>query len=119
MNSFEEATLRLKQQLGKTQEKEVAELLGMSPQAWAGRKVRGTFPSTEVFALAAKRPEFGLDPNWIVTGTSPQMVPANNSEASLLRAYRLLPTDVQRDLTRLMITLAGPAYHEQDHKPAE
>lgn len=114
MNSFDAAALRLKQQLKVTEDKQAAVMLGLTSKAWGARKRRESFPITEVFALAQQQPELGLDPDWIVTGSSPRMEAANNSEASLLRAYRLLPAEVQRDLTRLLITLAGPSYHEPD-----
>lgn len=68
MNFFKEATLRLKQQLKVTEDKQVAELLGMSPRAWAGRKRRDSFPEKELYALAAKRPELGLDVHYVLTG---------------------------------------------------
>ena len=53
MNFFEEATLRLKQQLQTTQDKEVAAALGLSAQAWVGRKNRGNFPEKELRAIYA------------------------------------------------------------------
>lgn len=65
---FEKATLRLKQQLGVTQDKEVAEALGLSPRAWAGRKKSGRWPEKEFLALAARRPDLGLDLDYILTG---------------------------------------------------
>jgi len=68
MNFFGEATLRLKQQLQTTQDKEVASTLGLSPQSWAGRKNRGNFPEKELYALAAKRPDLGIDVDWILGG---------------------------------------------------
>lgn len=90
MNFFEEATLRLKQQLKVTEDKEVAELLGFKSTAWAVRKKRESFPIKEVFALAAQRPELALDPDWIVTGTSLRMETADKHEAHLLQCYRLM-----------------------------
>lgn len=68
MNSFDDATLRLKQLLGSTKDKEVAEHLGLSPVAWAGRKRRGLFPETELYALIAKRPDLRIDPAYVLTG---------------------------------------------------
>lgn len=76
MNFFKEATLRLKQQLKVTEDKQVAELLGMSPRAWAGRKRRNSFPEKELYALAAKRPELGLDVHYVLTGQNTQSVAA-------------------------------------------
>lgn len=70
MNFFEEATLRLKQQLKVTEDKQVAEVLGMTGNAWTMRKRRSSFPETELYALAAKRPELGIDVNYVLTGES-------------------------------------------------
>lgn len=70
MNFFEEATLRLKQQLHLTQDKEVAALLGLSPRAWAGRKKNASFPLTELYALIAQRPDLGVDPVYVLKGHS-------------------------------------------------
>lgn len=67
---FEEAALRLKQQLGVTQDRDVAGALNMTPRAWAGRKKNNSFPDAELYALAAKRPELSLDVNYVLTGAS-------------------------------------------------
>lgn len=101
MNFFDEATLRLKQQLKLTSDKDVASALGLSPVAWVGRKKRENFPTTEVFALAAKRPELGLDPDWVVTGSSHKIETAGGREASLLQCFRKLK---DRDQQRLLQT---------------
>ena len=68
MNFFEQASLRLKQRLGVTQDKEAAKLLGLSPRAWAGRKQADSFPQTELYALAAKRPDLDIDVDYVLTG---------------------------------------------------
>lgn len=68
MNFFEEATLRLKQQLRTTQDKEIALVLGLSAQSWVGRKKRGTFPEKELRAVAQQRPELGIDVDYVLTG---------------------------------------------------
>jgi hypothetical protein len=68
MNFFEEATLRLKQQLKVTEDKQAAEFLGLTQGAWTKRKKRGNFPEKELYALAAKRPELELDVLYILTG---------------------------------------------------
>lgn len=65
---FEEATLRLKQQLKLVQDREVAPILGMTPRAWAGRKKNESFPANELYALAAKRPDLQLDVHYVLTG---------------------------------------------------
>lgn len=68
MNFFEEATLRLKQQLKVTDDKQVAEAMGLSQRAWVGRKNRDNFPEKELWALAGSRPELNLDVDYILNG---------------------------------------------------
>lgn len=70
MNFFDEATLRLKQQLKVTENKQVAEALGMTGNAWTMRKRRGAFPDVEVRALAQQRPELEIDVEYVLTGAS-------------------------------------------------
>ncbi|GHT92585.1 hypothetical protein AGMMS49545_10370 [Betaproteobacteria bacterium] len=65
---FEESLLRLKKQLGVKEDKEVAEFLGLSATAFNKRKQRGSFPETELYALAAKRPELKLDVGLVLYG---------------------------------------------------
>lgn len=99
MNFFDEASLRLKQALKVTTDKEVSALLGLSPVAWVGRKNRDNFPTKELRLLAAQRPELGLDVDWIVTGSSNKMETANSREASLLQNFQKLS---DRDQLRLL-----------------
>lgn len=68
MNYFEEASLRLKQELLLNQDKEIADVLGLTPRAWAGRKERSAFPEKELLALTALRPDLKLDVNYILKG---------------------------------------------------
>lgn len=70
MNFFDAATLRLKQQLKVTENKQVAEALGMTGNAWTMRKRRGAFPEVELRALAQQRPELGIDVGYVLTGAS-------------------------------------------------
>ncbi len=65
MHYFDQATLRLKQEAGMTQDKQVARLLGLSARAWAGRKQTGAFPEKELRALVQ---ELGIDVDWVLTG---------------------------------------------------
>lgn len=58
---FDEATLRLKQLVKLTSDKDVADLLGLSPRAWAGRRKRNSFPEKELWALAAKRNDIDIE----------------------------------------------------------
>jgi transcriptional regulator with XRE-family HTH domain len=68
MKFFDEASLRLKQQLGVTQDQELAKVFGMSKRAWAGRKTTNNFPETELWALAARRPDLALDVGYVLNG---------------------------------------------------
>ena len=68
MNFFDEAALRLKQQLKVTENKQVAEALGMTGNAWTMRKRRDAFPEMELRALAQQRPELGIDVDYVLTG---------------------------------------------------
>lgn len=68
MDSFKEASLRLKQALGLEMDKDVADALGMTKRSWAGRKVSGKFPEKELRALAQRRPELGIDVDYVLTG---------------------------------------------------
>lgn len=107
MNFFEESALRLKQQLKVTEDKQVAEALGMSATAWTMRKRRGSFPMTEVRALAQQRPELGLDPEWIITGSSHKTETAGGDETSLLECYRLMNSHQQHQLRQIALLWAG------------
>lgn len=70
MSFFEEATLRLKQQLKVSEDRQVAEILGMTSQAFVMRKKRGSFPEKELWALVAQRPDLKLDVGYILNGIS-------------------------------------------------
>ncbi|MDR3322910.1 MAG: hypothetical protein LBS89_01745 [Zoogloeaceae bacterium] len=68
MTDFKEILLRLKQQLGVEDDKDVAEALGLKANAFNARKKRESFPETELYALAAKRPDLHLDVEYVLTG---------------------------------------------------
>lgn len=70
MDFFDEAALRLKQQLKVTEDKQVAEALGLSGNAWTMRKRRGSFPEKELRALAQRRPDLGVDVEYVLTGAA-------------------------------------------------
>jgi hypothetical protein len=65
---FEQALLRLKEQLQLQADKEVASVLGLSPTAFNDRKKRDAFPEDKLLALSVKRPELKLDVTYILTG---------------------------------------------------
>ena len=66
--SFTSMLLRLKEQTGLEADKQVAELLGMAANAFNARKARDSFPEDKLFALAARRPDLGIDPVYVLTG---------------------------------------------------
>lgn len=68
MNSFEQALLRLKQQVGVQTDKDVAEMLGMTTTAFNARKKRDAFPEDKLLALVARRPDLAVDPQYVLTG---------------------------------------------------
>lgn len=107
MNFFEEATLRLKQQLNVTEDQEVAAALGLSKHAWMGRKKRESFPFKEVAALAHNRPELKLDYEWIATGVSNKMETAGVREAGLLQCFRKLSDREQQRLYEIALLWSG------------
>lgn len=90
MNEFNKQLLRLKKATDRSADQDIATLLGFTKSAFSERKKRGSFPIKEVFALAAQRPELGLDPDWIVTGTSNRFETEDGGEAHLLQCYRLM-----------------------------
>lgn len=65
--TFEAALLRLKGALLVSTDKEVAELLGMSPNALNERKRRDSFPDDKVRALAAR---LHFDADYVITGVA-------------------------------------------------
>lgn len=67
-NIFLLALGRLKEQIGLSKDKEVAEALGLGEKAFNARKARASFPEREVLALATSRPELALDVTYILTG---------------------------------------------------
>ncbi|API77979.1 transcriptional regulator (plasmid) [Ralstonia pseudosolanacearum] len=109
MDSFDAALLRLKQQLKVTEDKEVAARLGLSASALNMRKKRGNFPTKEVFALAAQSPELGVDPDWVVTGTSSRMETDDKEEAYLMQCYRLMSQHDKGMLLKIAATMADVA----------
>lgn len=101
MNFFDEASLRLKQQLKVTEDKQVAEALGMTGNAWTMRKRRGSFPEKELRALAQQRPELGLDVEYVLTGgrlTARERSMFDSARAATLAAGSLNEADRNRML---------------------
>ncbi|GHT93944.1 hypothetical protein FACS1894116_07080 [Betaproteobacteria bacterium] len=79
------ARLRLKQQLKVRDDKDVAVILGMSAAALNMRKKRGNFPETELYALAAKRPDLRLDVGLVLHGD--RLTPDQRTALAVTAAY--------------------------------
>lgn len=107
MDNFENSLFRLKEQLGVSTDKDAAKILGLAEKALNARKRRDSFPIKEVFALAAQRPELGLDPDYIVTGTSNEINTSDKAEASLLQCYRMMSPLNQKQLNQIALLWAG------------
>lgn len=107
MNEFNKQLLRLKEETGIIEDQGIAALLGLSKAAFSDRKKRDSFPIKEVFALAAQRPELGLDPDYIVTGTSKHMETSSMDEASLLQCYQKMNAQQQHQLRQIALLWSG------------
>lgn len=70
MSDFEKILLRLKEQLEASDDKDVAELLGLTDKALSARKRRNAFPEDKLRALAQQRPELGIDVAYVLSGLS-------------------------------------------------
>lgn len=68
MDFFPDSLARLKHALRVSKDQEVAQALELSKTAFSERKKRGAFPEKELRALAARRPELGIDVNYVLTG---------------------------------------------------
>lgn len=68
MKNFTDIANRLKTVLSITQDKQIAEFLGLSKSAYAERKRRGVFPESSLRLAELKYPELNLDINYIMTG---------------------------------------------------
>ena len=68
MREFDRQLIRLKEALGVTEDQDVANALGLSKAALSDRKKRGAFPDDKLLALIAKRPDLGLDFDYITLG---------------------------------------------------
>lgn len=86
---FPQQLLRLKELLKAKEDQDVATALGMTKAAFSARKARGSFPETELYALAARQPELGIDVPYVLTGlaqTTREMIHAVKAGAPLVKA---------------------------------
>lgn len=107
MSEFNKQLLRLKKATDISEDQGIAALLGLTKSAFSERKKRGSFPVKEVFALAAQRPELGLDPDLIVTGTSARMETASTDEASVLQCYQKMNASDRKKYLQIGLLWSG------------
>ncbi len=94
-STFCHQLLRLKDQLGLQQDREIAALLGLSNKASYSRKIRNSFPVDKLKALSFDRPALRLDVEYILTGHSrttpcpggPPMNAPNTTNPSFTKFY--------------------------------
>lgn len=93
MGDFTHKLLRLKQVLGVTEDREVAEALGMTKAAFSERKRRDSFPEDKLRALVSRRPNLALDPQYVLTGarsgSSPVDAPVPQRVAKIVEGLKL------------------------------
>ena len=82
---FQAPNLRLKQHLNLITDKDVASLLGLSARAWCARKRRNRFPVEELIVFARKNPEYKIDIDFILYGTSSLVTGLNIKDVELAR----------------------------------
>ncbi|MDY4713506.1 helix-turn-helix domain-containing protein [Actinobacillus minor] len=70
MKNFTDILNRLKTVLSFTQDKQIAEILGLSKSAFAERKRRGVFPEDALRLLEIRRPDLKLDVDYVLHGVS-------------------------------------------------
>jgi hypothetical protein len=70
MKNFDAALLRLKGQIGVTEDQAVASLLGLSKASFSDRKRRDAFPEDKLRALAHQRRDLNIDVDYVITGVA-------------------------------------------------
>ena len=86
-NFFAEQFFRLKEALAVREDQDVAAALGMTKAAFSARKTRNSFPETELYALAAKRPDLGLDVDYVLTGITREAQALMDAEQKELERF--------------------------------
>lgn len=118
MNDFDAAVLRLKGQVGVTEDQALAALLGLSKASFSDRKKRDSFPADKLRALAQQRPDLNIDVDYVITGVAQaalEMIQAaregkplkkvSADDAALLSAWHTLSKADQRLLFDLLMRL--------------
>lgn len=100
---FDQQLSRLKKVLEVREDQEAATALGMTKAAFSARKTRGSFPEKELRALAQRRPELGIDVEYVLTGG--RLTQRERDHLESARALTLgLPMD-EGDRQRLLAQL--------------
>lgn len=97
---------RLRAVLAVREDQDVAAALGMTKAALSARKKRGSFPEKELYALAAKRPELGIDVDYVLTGITADS--RGLLEASRARAQRAADAGLDFEQLRALSNGQGP-----------
>lgn len=64
-SQFKQVILKLKAQVGVEQDREIARLIGLDPNTFAGRRRRGSLPKDKIELFCLRR---GIDPGSILGG---------------------------------------------------
>lgn len=115
--NFEAALLRLKGALQVQTDKQVAEALGMSPNALNERKRRDAFPADKVRVIAA---DGGFDADYVITGVAQAareiiqaagagtpLIKVSADDAALLAAWHSCSANDQRLVLGLLKRLSA------------
>ena len=120
---FDQQLLRLKSALGVTADQQVAEALGLSKAALSDRKKRGAFPEDKLWALAQRRPELQLNPFWVLSGQSDEVMRATAGVLTAqirtvltMQADRWKDLPVAEQLTRAMEVVEAASLEEDERE---
>lgn len=107
MDLFSDFMDRFKKAVGLSKDKEIAELLGLTPTALSERKKRQSIPIKEVLELAKNRPALELDTDWVITGVSKHFETNDRSERHLIECYRLMNDSDKLTMNKIATALSG------------
>ena len=95
--TFKSVLLRLKEQAGLEEDKQVAELLGLSDKAFNARKSRSSFPEDKLFALVQRRPDLKIDPLYVLSGDRSASDGVRAMYATAAKATALVVNEADRE----------------------
>ncbi|WP_238946170.1 helix-turn-helix domain-containing protein [Vandammella animalimorsus] len=100
---------RLKFCLRVSKDKEVADMLGIGEKAFNARKKRNSFPEKKLRALAQRRPELGIDVDWVLTGVAaelPVVVALTAEQAHILQCLDSLSERSRQHIIQTVLSMA-------------